>query len=347
MHNAYINYIATATPEHDIHLKFIDYISNSINLRQQNLFKRMVARAQIDHRYSIFKPGEEINQLDGEGFYIQKPGTHARMLLYKKHAFALAKQALDQLDLSNITHLIITSCTGFYAPGLDMEIINHYKLSPKIERVIIGFMGCYAAINALKQAHHIIRSQNNSRVLIINIELCTLHLQASNNIEDLLSFLIFSDGCAASIISGEKTGIEIIDFHSTILPKSDQEITWNITDSGFDMNLSGKVPEIISINLPKFFNEIRNSTPEIFKDFSYLALHPGGRSIIDAVEKALNLSPQFTNYSREILRNYGNMSSATIMFVLKLIAENNKNSGSGCALAFGPGIAVESMLFRK
>ena len=346
MQSAYLNYISTATPEHDIHQKFIDYaLSLLADDRSRILLQALIQRSQIEHRYSIFKPSLKSDLLDEDNFYTRRafPTTKDRMILYERHAFNLARKALDQLDLANVTHLIITSCTGFYAPGIDLQIIKHYNLQPSIERTMIGFMGCYAAINALKVASHIVNSQKSAQVLIVNLELCSLHLQNTGSIEELLPFLIFADGCAASIVSAQELGIELKSFRSTILPNSSNQIMWHIGESGFDMVLSGLVAQLIATELPKFTNEmLAGKKPE---DFALWAIHPGGRSIIDAVEKGIGLRPEFLKLSREILRRFGNMSSATIMFVLQEMLQQENSRGEGCAMAFGPGVVVESMLF--
>ena len=347
MQNAYLNSIATAVPAHDIHQKFIDYASSLLSSkRDRALLQAIVKRSQIAHRYSIFKPHAQKNLIDADDFYAldKFPSTKNRMDLYKQHAFALACQALDQIDLRDITHLIITTCTGFYAPGIDLQIIQHYNLNPAIERTIVGFMGCCAAINALKLARHIVHSQKLAKVLVVNIELCTLHLQATHSLEEMLPFLIFSDGCAASIISAQEKGIELQSFCSTILPNSDDKITWHIGESGFDMVLSPAVPKIITAELPKYIKEIMRG--KAIKDFRHFAIHPGGRAILDAIEKAMNLPEESLQFSREILRQFGNMSSASIMFVLQKIMQQKNQKGDGCAMAFGPGIAMETMLFR-
>lgn len=341
MNNAYLNHIATAVPEYDIHHKFTNYALASLpDEHSRALLQTLINHSQIDHRYSVLKSSEKSNLLDENNIYADGdfPGTKERMVLYEKYAFNLARNALDQLDLKDVTHLIITSCTGFYAPGIDIEIIEYYNLNPSIERTIIGFMGCYAAMNALKLARHIVNSERSAKVLIVNIELCSLHLQSTYNVKDLLPFLIFSDGCAASIVSAKKTGVELQSFYSTILPNSSKQIAWHIGSSGFDMVLSSQISKLIISELPKVINEILRE-----KSCTHFAIHPGGKSIIDAVEKAMNLRPEFLIPSREILRKFGNMSSATIMFVLK---EMMQQEGEGCAIAFGPGVAVESMLFK-
>jgi alpha-pyrone synthase len=242
-----------------------------------------------------------------------------------------------------ITHLIVTTCTGFYAPGIDVEIIGHFRLKPSVERTIIGFMGCHAGINALKLARHVVRSDAGARVLIVNLELCTLHLKETGNIEEMLSFLIFADGCAASIVSAETKGLALHDFCSTVVPESSDQITWSIGAGGFDMRLSGQVPVTIAGGLPSCLPDILRGRAA--NDIRHWAVHPGGRSILDAVRSGAGLEEQALAPSRAVLRRYGNMSSATIMFVLKEIMQGA--SGLGCAMAFGPGLTVESMLFEQ
>jgi predicted naringenin-chalcone synthase len=189
-----------------------------------------------------------------------------------------------------------------------------------------------------------VRSQPDSKVLIVNLELCTLHLQETDNLEQVLSFLIFADGCAASIVSADPIGLELQSFHTVILPNSSDQITWHIGDNGFDMVLSGKVAKSIAQGLPGRLNEILDgAAPESVTQW---VVHPGGRSILDAVQDAVNLSPGILDVSRDILRRYGNMSSATIMFVLKDILAHAAGNAHGCAMGFGPGVTVESLLFQ-
>ncbi len=344
---AYINQLATAVPPHDMHKKFVQYAPGLLeDERNHKLFQRMVERSQIEHRYSFLEPAKDTGHLDALGFYDADnfPDTAARMQLYKDYAFKLVKQAMDVLSLPKVTHIITTTCKGFYAPGIDLQIIEHYGLDPAIERTAIGFMGCYAAMNALKVARHIVRSDQSAKVLIVNLELCTLHFQKPQTLESLLSFLIFADGCAASIISAEEQGLELQNFTTALLPNTQNLITWDVGNQGFDMVLSGAVPKTIADNLP-------NALPSIIKgkskmDITHWAIHPGGRSILDAVETGVQLSPDALKVSRNILRQYGNMSSAAIMFVLKEMFEGQAVD-QGCTMAFGPGVAVESMMFKS
>ena len=346
MNPAYINSITSAVPDFDIHSKFINYAPRLLpDTRSVKVFQRMAERSQIEHRYSFLQPHSDDDKLDTADFYQNDgfPDTQARMEFYERFAFTLAKRALDQLDLTGTTHLITTTCTGFYAPGLDHQLIKHYGLPASIERTTVGFMGCYAAINALKLARHIVRSEPHAKVLVLNLELCTLHLKPKGTLEEILSFAIFSDGCAASIVSAQPGGPEIQSFNSNVLPKTEDLITWHIGNQGFDMHLSGKVPGTIAHNLPLLMNTLLGG--HTHSDIAFWAIHPGGRTVLDAVKTGAGLEERELTESREVLRKFGNMSSATIMFVLQDMLNNSRKSGPGLAMAFGPGLTVESMRF--
>lgn len=349
---AYLNRIATAVPEHDVHQAFVSRASAMLgDARKVAVFQRMVSRAQIEHRYSFLTPSPDAHQVDAEGFYTfgAFPGTQKRMQFYERHALGLAQNALDELGLpavkDRVTHLILTTCTGFYAPGLDLQIVEHYGLKDSVERTVVGFMGCNAAFNALKLARHIVLSEPRALVLVLNLELCTLHLKQTQDLEQLLSFLVFADGCAASLVSAEPRGLALHSFRSTILPDSGGHITWRIGDEGFDMVLSGQIPAGIAAGLPPYLPAMLEG--QELADIRHWAVHPGGRIILDSVQKALGLPDAALAPSREILRDFGNMSSATIMFVLKNLLERHDASGPGCAMAFGPGVTIESMLFHQ
>jgi predicted naringenin-chalcone synthase len=310
----------------------------------------MASKAQIEHRYSFLRPHPEARGFDADGFYQPGafPDTQTRMRFYEQHALGLAKCTLDQLNLAehrdSITHLILTTCTGFYAPGIDLQIIEHYGLDSSVERTVIGFMGCNAALNALKLARHIVRSEPSSKVAILNLELCTIHLQETDKLEQLLSFLIFADGCSASLVSATPVGIELQTFTSAIMPDSADQITWHIGGLGFDMVLMGQVPSTIMKGLPPSMkNILGGQRPE---DMEHWAVHPGGRTILDAVQKSIGLPNEMLQQSRDVLRRFGNMSSATVMFVLKEMLNPGTKAGRGCAMAFGPGLTAESMLFQ-
>jgi len=209
---------------------------------------------------------------------------------------------------------------------------------------MLGFMGCSAAINGLKTARHIVRSEPEARVLVLNLELCTLHLKETLNLEQLLCFLLFADGCAACLVTAEPKGIALDSFRAVLVPHSRDLMAWNIRDLGFDMVLSGSVPRAIGDALRGGAQQIIGDAP--VDSIDLWAVHPGGTSVLDAVEHAFELPAMALLPSREVLRQYGNMSSATVMFVLEAMMRTAAPRNRGCAMAFGPGLIAETMLFR-
>jgi predicted naringenin-chalcone synthase len=352
---AYINRIATGVPATDVHEAFVRYATNLFrdDERRTSLLQRMAERSGIEHRYSCLTPASDWENgpaLDTDALYVRGkfPATAARMRLFEQRAPELAAATIKRLQLGSdrarITHLVITTCTGFSAPGLDLEVIERCGLSPSVERTMIGFMGCYAAINALKVARHIVRSEPEARVLVLNLELCTLHLQETTDLTQVLCFLLFADGCAACLVSAEPQGLALDSFRAVQLPDTWDLMSWHIRDFGFDMMLSGQVPAAIQDGLRSGVEEILGGTPVAGIDL--WAAHPGGRSILDAIERAFDLAPTALAVSREILRQYGNMSSAAVMFVLQALM-GTPGGQRGCAMSFGPGLVAETMLFRK
>ena len=323
--------------------------------RQGPVFERLAQRSQIEHRWSVLAPasalqrGERQSTVDADGFYRLGafPSTAKRMRRYESHAAELAAEAVAGLDLGDrageVTHVIAVSCTGLSAPGLDLQLVQRCGLNPSVERTVVGFMGCYAAINALKLARHIVRSESQARVLLVSVELCTLHLQETANLEQVLSFLVFGDGCAAALVTSEPHGLSLDRFHAVLAPEAVGQITWTVGDQGFDMFLSGQVPASVGAALRTGKNDILDGIA--VGEIDLWAVHPGGRSVLDAVESALHLEPSALTASREVLRRYGNMSSATILFVLAALMDRAQPGERGCAMAFGPGLTAETLLF--
>ena len=351
---AYLNRIATSVPPHDVHRAFIDFAQSLVpEGTTRNLFRRMVRMSAIEHRYSFLNPiaTESGEWKDAEGLYVPGafPGTARRMQAFEQYApklmqCAVGKLALREEERRGITHVIVTSCTGLYAPGLDIEMVQHLGLNPSVERTMIGFMGCYAAINALKSARHIVRSEPEAKVLILNLELCTLHMQETQDLEQILSFLLFADGCSAALVSGNEEGLALDSFLAVGIPETSHLITWRIRELGFDMQLSGKVPGELCRALQNAGTTITRGENPLSIDL--WAVHPGGRTILDSVEKGLGLPADALACSRDVLARFGNMSSATVMFVLQRIMQLAKTGQRGCAMSFGPGVTAETMLFH-
>jgi predicted naringenin-chalcone synthase len=355
MATAHINQIATATPPHDVHGAYVNLIMETLADRRNRLiFQRMASRSGIQHRWSYFMPIiTEPDQRDADSFYVRGdyPATARRMRFYEQQAPRLAMTAIDRLavDRETITHLVVASCTGFVAPGLDQLIVRLAGLNPAVERTLVGFMGCYAAVNALRVAHHIVRSEPAARVLVVNLELCTLHLQETQDLERLLAMMVFGDGCSASLVTSDPQGLAIHDFRAANLPESDELITWRIGDDGFDMRLSGEVPGRIQTALAA--DRVRNSSDGLLRGerpdaYDAWAVHAGGRTILDAVEHGFELGADALARSRDVLKGFGNMSSATLMFVLQKVLGEARGVANGMAMAFGPGLAAETFRFR-
>ncbi len=350
MNKVFVNRIATAVPRHQVHGAFRAFAAAQALGRDARAFARMAERAAITTRHSVLEPSMPEGSGTLCGFYRQGgafPTTRTRMARWEAEAPPLAEAALLELSLERegpgITHLVIATCTGFVAPGLDRQIIARFGLPLNVERTNVGFMGCQAAINALKLAWHMVRSEPRARVLVVCLELCTLHLQDTTALEQLLCFLLFADGCAAALVSAEPEGLEVEGFNSIVIPAAADQITWRIGDSGFDMTLSGMVPFTLAHALPDLAPAMLGGRG--VGDVAHWAVHPGGRSILDAVAHGLELRADALDTSRAVLDAHGNMSSATVLFVLaRMLAAGRP--GPGCALAFGPGLSAEAMRFQ-
>jgi predicted naringenin-chalcone synthase len=357
--------IGTANPSYKrLQADTADLITVSLNLKpaERRLLKSVYRATGIEQRHSVLSdycksPGEfEFfpNTVDAPF-----PSTTARMKIYKENALDLALSAIknclshaNHFSMSEITHLITVSCTGMYAPGIDIEIIQTLNLNSSTNRTAINFMGCYGAFNALKVADAICKSQSNATVLIVCVELCTIHFQKSMNLDNIIANSIFADGAAAALIQSapqSKKYFTLKSFQNDLLPQTSNEMTWHIGDNGFDIALSSYVPDIIQAGIGTFLSNLLNRYDLTFADIDLYAIHPGGLKILEACEKALNISKDSNKYAYQTLRNYGNMSSATILFVLKAIwdaidkQDHQKNIFS---CAFGPGLTLESMILQ-
>jgi predicted naringenin-chalcone synthase len=266
------------------------------------------------------------------------------MKVYQREAPRLAAKAVAELreeagPLFGVTHLIVTSCTGFYAPGLDIDILRDAGLSPHVQRTLIGFMGCHAALVGLRNAKQIVEADPEAVILMVNLELCSLHLQQTERMDRLVSSLLFADGCAASLITSRPAGLRIDECVSHLSLADAERMAWHIEDQGFAMTLDSRLP----VRIRQWFAATEAlSKPDADPREMLWAVHPGGRLILDAVQETCGLTDAQIAPSREILRRYGNMSSASVMFILRdALAESGDNSRPLRAIAFGPGLTVE------
>ncbi len=364
---SYINAIGTAVPTHKTAQSDIVHFmarAHQMNETEQRRLTALYRASGIRYRYSVLP---DFGQHDGHSFFPNNqkmepfPRIAERMLIYREQALPLSLRAVqhcwqDQEGLSQeITHLIVVSCTGMYAPGLDIELVQQLGLSTHVQRSCINFMGCYAAFNAFKAADSIIRADAGARVLMVCVELCTIHFRKEKNEDALLSNALFADGAAAVMLSGRARAgnpqLELEQFHCDLAPAGRQEMTWQIGNFGFEMKLSSYVPEIISRGIVKLSQQLLERLQSDSADLrpEYYAIHPGGKRILEIIEEQLGISKEDNRFAYQVLQQYGNMSSPTVLFVLHALQQRLSVSDAGkriLSFAFGPGLTLESMLLK-
>jgi predicted naringenin-chalcone synthase len=295
-----------------------------------------------------------------------EPGTKARNEVYIREAGRLfveaARRTLDSdpdITAADVTHVITVSCTGFYAPGPDYEIVRALGLRDSVRRQHFGFMGCYASMPALRAASEFCTGDPDAVVLVVSVELCTLHLRSTDDPDMIVATSLFADGAAAGLVTtrtfdSEVAGLALDRFHTGIIPEGKEDMAWTIGDHGFEMVLSTAVPQLIGDHIHDALRPLYAPEAPLAEAFendsigeriAHWAVHPGGRSIVDRVQEKLLLSDAQLVPAREVLRKYGNMSSATVLFVMRHILDEGAQNGERvAAMAFGPGLTAESAL---
>jgi len=355
---------------------------NCTSEREERILQRLYQRTFIDTRSTIFSPPREAMSY----FYspARQPGTGARMQRYEEEVGPLALRAAQKalgranLEPTQISNLVTVSCTGFFAPGMDTQLIEGLALDRQVSRTHVGFMGCHGAMNGLRAASALAK-ESRSISLVVAAELCSLHFQYGQKTDSLLANALFADGAAAAILSAESDNTEesmlaetlgregwktdqtnrglngteksqeksgdysLMASGSYVLPDSRDAMTWKISDDGFVMTLGAQVPDLIKDNLSPWVNQWLAKYDLDVESVASWAVHPGGPRILDAAQAGLNLNAQALAASRHIFSNLGNMSSPTILFIIeRMIAENAPTPL--VALAFGPGLTVEAAL---
>jgi len=281
------------------------------------------------------------------------PSLEKRIECFNQHAAPLSAEAIlncidDTFDISEITHLITVSCTGMSAPGLDVQLIEMLNLDPTIYRTSVNFMGCYAAIHALKIADDICKSDRSARVIIVCTELCTLHFQREASLNSITSGLLFADGSAAVLVTHDsynKEGLHLKGFYSEIISRGKKDMSWELSSSGFLMTLSGYVPELIEEDFNSLVTKATDRIGVSRSDITEWCIHPGGKRILDAIGRSLHFKNEELSQSYAVLKEYGNMSSPTILFVLeKMMRQPKRNDPTVFAAAFGPGLTMETFI---
>lgn len=385
--------IGTALPEHratQAQFSAATEARCATDADQRQKVQRIFAGTRVQNRGSVMLTNGESAHPDdrlAEAYPLAHPATDARgptvaqrMDWYEQRALPLAEAAARaalaeaHIDAQQIKQLIVVSCTGFAAPGLDIRLIEALGLPPTIGRTMVGFMGCHGAVNGLRVADGLAKAAPGQPVLMVCAELCSVHFQYGYDAQQIVANALFADGAAAVVARAERDereaaiggpsergsadetsgggsaeatfgggGLRLIDPASLIVPGSADAMTWHIRDHGFRMTLSPRVPRLVHSHLEPFLTPWLARHGLRAADVAGWAIHPGGPRVIDAVESALSLRDDAGDASRAVLAEHGNMSSPTVLFILqRLIAAGT--TGPAVMLAFGPGLVIEAAL---
>ncbi len=355
--------IATGVPaykhQQENIFKFADTIHSNNEIDSRKL-KFLYRHSGIDTRYSVLP--DYSTTPDDRKFYSKSkdlepfPDLEKRMEWFAKNATLLSVKTIKdciagQIEPYEITHLITVSCTGMSAPGMDLEIMESMDLPANIFRTSVNFMGCYAAIHALKMADAFCNNDAAANVVIVCTELCTLHFQKENSIDNITSTLLFADGCAAVLVKHHrvtKKGLVLKNFFSDVAFKGKKDMSWQLSSKGFLMTLTGYVPDLVKEDFDVLLNKALNNAHINKVAISHWCIHPGGKKILEAIQQSTGLKEEDLKYSYDVLREYGNMSSPTVLFVLQKILQelqlNESNAASIFGAAFGPGLTMETFI---
>lgn len=338
------------------------------NVVSASRLRRLFRHAHVSRRYFVIADDDAAESAANGAlsFYPQPsaaddrgPTTAQRMVRYEAEAIGLAVSAADKALAKSgvapgaITHLVTVSCTGFAAPGIDIGLVGRLGLSPSVVRTHIGFMGCHGLLNGLRVAATAASADPDARILLCCVELCSLHFQYSSEMSAMIANALFSDGAAALIgvpadpqaEGGERSCWHLAATGSHIVPDTTEAMTWRIGDHGFAMTLSPEVPQIVAVHLGPWLRRWLTEHNSSLDEIDLWAVHPGGPKVLDAVQKALDLPAEALAASRAVLEQYGNMSSATVAFILQRLAQDS--APRPCMmLAFGPGLTIEAALLR-
>ena len=355
--------IGIATPSYcfsqDQILRFM-VDAHQLNNNDASRLEKLYHVSGIEQRHSVLPDFAEdsdnilFGNNSGTGPF---PTTAQRGIVYEREAIGLCIKAVDELkqkvpglNLKDITHLITVSCTGMYAPGLDIDLIEKLELNKSTERTCINFMGCYAAFNALKVADYICRAKKDAKVLIVAVELCTLHFQKESTLENWVANSLFADGATATLVEPEENpstgkGFRLKSFYTELALEARDEMAWHIGDTGYEMRLSSRIAKNIKSRIKSVTEKLLKTADLRLHDISGMAIHPGGRRILEVCDEEFENS-FCLKHSFEVLKMHGNMSSVTILFVLQRFLDEAKPGANLMSFAFGPGLTIESMILQ-
>ncbi len=356
--------IATEVPAHKHEQNDICVFADKIyhnDTTDSRKYRFLYNHSGIQTRYSVIP--DYHSSLEERQFFSKTedlepfPDMDLRMKWYADHACKISVKAIEKciaekINKDEITHLITVSCTGMSAPGLDLEIMEMMDLNRSIFRTSVNFMGCYAAIHALKLADALCSTSKQANVIIVCTELCTLHFQKENSMDNITSTILFGDGCAAVLVQkneSDRKGIKLDSFFSHVSFKGKSDMSWTLSSSGFLLTLSGYVPDLVKEDFDALVTKALAESGVKKDEITHWCIHPGGKKILEAIEKSIWLPTESLRYSYKILNDYGNMSSPTILFVLQKIFEDLQHNGQSnpakiFAAAFGPGLTMETFI---
>jgi alkylresorcinol/alkylpyrone synthase len=294
--------------------------------------------------------------IDPRTYYDEPRGTGQRMRDYEDLAYPLARAALEPcLTLpggiagDEITDFLVVSCTGYATPGLDAYLARDLGMRPDVRRVMIGHMGCFGAIVGLRQALAAVRAQPDARVALLTVELCSLHYMNSDDHGVQTGYALFGDAAAAAVLGGcGGEGPQVVDSYCSADFASIKQMSWNITDEGFVMGLSRRIPVSLGRALGPVIDRLLAPHGLTPRDVRHWLIHPGGPDILRVVQSGMKLSEEQVQPSYEVLAEYGNCSSSTVLIILdRMLASGRCARGEwGIMMAFGPGLSIETCLIR-
>jgi predicted naringenin-chalcone synthase len=349
--------IGTAVPTHRIAQVDAATIASQYACEtpdQQRLFTALYVRTGVKTRHCVVLHASDGDLASRQTFYGDaSPTTGDRLRTFEEEAPALAvtaaRTALNDARIApeSVTHLVTVSCTGFYAPGVDIALITQLGLAAGIARTQVGFMGCHGSLNGLRVAQAFVAADPAARVLLCAIEMCSLHHQYGWNAEKIVANALFADGAGAIVVMSGKADSDkvypVVASGSTVIPDSEDAMSWRIGDHGFEMTLSTRVPDLIVSHLRAWLEGWLKSRGLTVPEIGSWAVHPGGSRILSAVGEAMGLDRPRLAISYSVLAEFGNMSSPTILFILERLRQTQAPR-PWVALAFGPGLAAEAVL---
>jgi alkylresorcinol/alkylpyrone synthase len=327
-------------------IPFLKVWLNGQEERYQRKVIKLFENAGVERRYSI---------MDAEEVFL-KTSFAEKNEIYKRETIKLAEGALvkalenAQLSPSDIDFIITVSCTGIMIPSVDAYLINKLQMQQDIVRLPITEMGCVAGVSGMIYANNFLKANPNKRAAVIAVESPTSTFQIDDfSMTNIVSAAIFGDGCACTILSSyeNEQGPEIIDEAMYHFYNAEHMMGFELTNSGLQMVLDKEVPDKIAAHFPEIVHPFLARNNKSIADVDHLIFHPGGKKIVQTVEDLFGKLGKNIDHTKAVLRDYGNMSSATVLYVLeKFMQEAPKKGDLGLMLSFGPGFTAQRLLLK-